>query len=114
MDCETCEDLVQKIKVKTLANYKKTKACFVYDAKNYRRLKVRLADDGHLTHIPSSIIYSGSVASKGMLLVLFLADLNGLESWGADKVNICLEAESKEKECILACSDINPLNTIHQ
>ena len=66
-------------------------------AKKDGRHKARIAADGHLaeTHLSSTL--SGSVSSKGIRLVLFLAELNGLDSWGIGMENNCLEAKTKEK-----------------
>jgi hypothetical protein len=42
-------------------------------------------------------VYSGVVSLCGIRLVIFLAELNQLEIWGADVGNAYLEALSKEK-----------------
>ena len=62
----------------------KIRAHFVFDVKHDRRHKARLAADGHLTDVPLSSVYSGVVSLRGIRLVLFLAELNGLGSWGTD------------------------------
>ena len=40
--------------------------------------------DGHLSDIPVDGIYSGGVSLRGFRFLLFLAELNGLETWGTD------------------------------
>ena len=42
-------------------------------------------------------------------MVIFLAEINGLCSWGADKVNECLEAFAKEKVCAIAVPEFEHL-----
>ena len=63
-------------------DYKKIRARFVFDVKYDSRHKARLVDDGHLTGVPLSSILSGVVSLRGIRLVLFIVELNGLESWG--------------------------------
>ena len=53
---------------------------FVFDAKHDGRHKARLVADRHLTEVPLSSVYSGVVSLRGIRLVLFLAELNGLEA----------------------------------
>ena len=57
---------------------------FVFDVKHDERHKTRLVADGHLTDIHISSVYSGVVSLQGIILVLFLAELNNLCSWGTD------------------------------
>ena len=63
---------------------KKIRTHFVFDVKHDGRHKARLVADGHLTEVPLSSVCSGVVSLRGIRLVLFLAELNGLEAWGAD------------------------------
>ena len=42
-------------------------------------------------------------------LIVFLAELNGLELWGADVGNAYLEAKTKEKVYIVAGPEFGPL-----
>ena len=58
--------------------------------------------DGNLTEIPLSSVYSDVVAMRGIMLVLFVAELNELQSWVIDVVNDYLEAKTKEKACAIA------------
>jgi Reverse transcriptase (RNA-dependent DNA polymerase) len=57
---------------------------------------------GHLTDPNTESIYSGVVSLQGVQLIIFLAELNKLELWGADISNAYLEALTKEKVYIIA------------
>ena len=74
----------------------------VYDVKHDGRHKSRLVAGGHLTDTPIESVYSGVVSLRSLRLVIFLAELNGLEVWGADIGNAYLEAKTKEKVYIIA------------
>ena len=50
-----------------------------------------------MTDTPLESVYSGVVSLKGLRLVLFLAELNGLQAWSTDIGNAYLEAKPKEK-----------------
>jgi hypothetical protein len=51
----------------------------VFDVKHDGCHKARLVAGGHLTDPPLDSVYSGVVSLRGFRLVLFLAELNGLE-----------------------------------
>ena len=74
----------------------------MYDVKHDGRLKARLVADGHLTQIPAESVYSGVVSLRSIRLCVFLAELNGLELWGADVGNAYLESKTREKNYIVA------------
>ena len=59
---------------------KKIRTHFVFDGKHDDMHKSRLASDENLTDIPLSSVYSGVVFLRGTWLVLFLAELNGIDS----------------------------------
>ena len=63
--------------------------------KHDSRCKSILVADGHLTDILLSSVYSEAVSLRGIKLVLFLAELNGLGHWGTDTGNAYLEAIAK-------------------
>ena len=46
---------------------------------------------------------------RGTRLVLFLTETNGLESWGTDVGNVCLEAFTKEKVLTVAGPEVENL-----
>lgn len=73
------------------------------------RHKARLVADGHLPDVPLSSVCSGATSLRGIRLVLFLAELNGLESWGTDIGNTCLEYFTKEKVHAVAGPEFGPL-----
>ncbi len=52
----------------------------VFDIKHDGQHKAHLVADGHLTDIPLESVYSGVVSLWGMRLILFLAELNHLET----------------------------------
>ena len=49
--------------------------------KHDERYKSRLVAGGHLTDTPVESVYSGVVSLRGVRLVIFLAELNGLKVW---------------------------------
>ena len=65
--------------------------------------------DVNQTNFPLSSVHPGVVSLRGIHIVLFLAEFNGLESWGADIGNICLETSTKEKACIVSGLEFGPL-----
>ena len=73
------------------------------------RHKARLVADGHLTNVPLSSVYSGVVSLRGIRLVLFLAELNGLESWGTDTCDAYLEVFIKENVYIVTGPEFGTL-----
>ena len=72
--------------------YKKIQVHFVYDVKHDGRHKARCVTGGHLTDVPIESVYSGVVSLRGFKMVLFLAELNGLETYATDIGNAYLEA----------------------
>ena len=89
--------------------YKKIRVHFVYDVKHDRRHKARLVAGGHMTEIPLDSVYSSVVSLRGLRLVIFLGELNGLETWATDIGNAYLEAETKEKVCFEAGPEFGEL-----
>jgi hypothetical protein len=61
------------------SNYKKIRCHMVYDVKHDGRHKARLVAGGHLTDPNTESVYSGVVSLRGIRLIVFLAELNGLE-----------------------------------
>ena len=82
--------------------FKKIRVHLVYDVKHDGRHKARLVADGHLTDIPLESVYSGVVSLRGIRLLTFISELNGLDLWATDIGNAYLEANTKEKVCIVA------------
>jgi hypothetical protein len=79
------------------AGYKKIRCHMIYDVKHDGHHKTRLVAGGHLTDPNTDSVYSGAVSLCGIRLVVFFAELNSLELWGADIGNAYLEAKTKEK-----------------
>jgi hypothetical protein len=84
--------------------YKKIRVHLIFAVKHDGRHKSRLVADGHLTDVPVESVYSGVVSLHGLRLRVFLAELNGLETWATDIGNAYLEAETAESIFIVgAC-----------
>ena len=88
---------------------KRIRVHFVFDVKHDGRHKSRLVADGHLTDIPVDSVCSSVVSLRGLRLVAFIAELNGLQLWATDIGNAYLEAETKEKLCITAGPEFGKL-----
>ena len=86
----------------SLKGHKLIRVYFVIDMKYGGRHRARLLSDGHLTDVPISSVYSGVFSLRGIILVLFVAELNPLDSWGADIGNSCSQSFTKEKVYIKA------------
>jgi hypothetical protein len=89
--------------------FKKIRVHLVYACKHDGRHKARLVANGNLTEIPINSVYSGVVSLKSLRTVLFLAELNGLESWATDIGNAYLEAETSEKVFVIAGPEFGDL-----
>ena len=83
------------------AGYKRIRTHWVFDIKHDGRHKSRLVAGGHLTDAPLEDVYSGVVSLRSLRLVLFIAELNQLETWGADIGNAYLEAKTQEKVYVI-------------
>ena len=64
--------------------------------------KTRIVAGGHLTDIPMESVYSGVVSLRGIRLLVFLAELNGLQAWATDISSVYLQARTKEKLYLIA------------
>ena len=98
-ECDAHQDIGHQ---PTPLGCKRIRAHFVFDVKHDGRHKARLLADGHLTDVPISSVHSGVVSLRGIRLVLFQAELNGLDYWGTDIGNAHLEAFTKEKVYVIA------------
>ena len=106
---DTFIDQGHHTKATSPTGYKKIKVHFVFDVKHDGRHKARLVADGQLLDIPLESVYSGVVSLQGFRLVLFLAELNGLELWATDIGNAYLEAYTSEKVFIIAGPEFKDL-----
>ena len=82
--------------------YKKVKLIAVYNVKHDGWHKTRIVTGGHLTDIPMESVYSGVVSLRGIQLLVFLAELNGLQAWATDISSAYLQARTKEKLYLIA------------
>jgi hypothetical protein len=89
--------------------FKKIKVHLVYAVKHDGRHKARCVADGHLTDIPLDSVYSGVVSLRGLRMLIFLAELNNLQTWATDIGNAYLEAETSEKLYIVAGPEFGDL-----
>jgi hypothetical protein len=64
--------------------YKKIRCHMIYDVKHDGPHKAQLVAGGHLTDPNTESVYSGVVSLHGICLIVFLAELNALELWGAE------------------------------
>ena len=74
----------------------------MFDVKHCGKFKERFAAHGHVMKEPAKTVYSGVVSLRNLRLVVFLAELNNLQLWGADAGNAYLQALTKEKPYIVA------------
>ena len=82
--------------------YTRVRMHCVYDVKHDGRHKCRAVANGSMTDVPVESVYSGVVSLRSLRMVVFLAELNNLELWGADVGNAYLESYTKEKNYVVA------------
>lgn len=82
--------------------HKRIKVHFVYACKHDGHHKSCLVAGGHLTNTPINLVYSSIVSLKGMQMIVFIAELNGLDFWVTDIGNAYLESNTMEKVYIKA------------
>jgi hypothetical protein len=82
--------------------FKKINVHLVFAVKHDGRHKARLVAGGHLTDTPIDSVYSSVVSLRGIRMIAFLGELNGLELWGTDIGNAYLESYTQEKIYIIA------------
>jgi Reverse transcriptase (RNA-dependent DNA polymerase) len=92
-----------------LIEYKTFRCHIIYDVKHDGRHKARIVSGGHLTDPNTESVYSGVASLRSIRLIVFLAQLNSLELWGADVGNAYLEAKTKEKVYIVAGPEFGPM-----
>jgi hypothetical protein len=104
---DTFKDL--GLRAKPPPGYRLLGVHMVFDIKHDGRHKTRLVANGHRTPVPLESVYSGVVTIRGVRLVVFIAELNGLETWSTDIGNAYLEAMTKELLYIIAGPEFGPL-----
>ena len=102
LDYDTFIDKGHKSIATIPQGYKKITLHFVYAVKHDGRHKSRAVAGGHLTETPVESVYSGVVSLRGVRIIVFLAELNGLKLWQTDVGNAYLEAKTKEKVYVIA------------
>jgi hypothetical protein len=73
------------------------------------RHKARMVANGHLTDIPLESVYSGVISLRGLRIVTFLSELNGLDLWATNIGNAYLEAFTMEQNYIVAGPEFGQL-----
>jgi Reverse transcriptase (RNA-dependent DNA polymerase) len=92
------------------SGYNKIHCHMVYNVKHDGRGKACLVAGGHLTDPNTDIVYSSVVYLHGIRLVVLLAEIYGLDLWGADVGNAYLEAKIKEKVYIVGGPEFGSLD----
>ena len=82
--------------------YKRIRVHLIYDVKHNGKYKAQLVANGNLTEVPAESVYSLFDSLHRFRLVLFLAELNGLETWATDIRNAYLKANTLECCYIIA------------
>jgi hypothetical protein len=107
MGYDTFED--KGIGYKPGSDFKKIRCHIVYAVKHDGRHKARLVAGGHLTDTPIDSVYSSVVSLRGVRLMCFAAELNGLDVWTTDIGNAYLESYTTEKVYIVAGPEFGEL-----
>jgi hypothetical protein len=106
---DTFRDLGHKDTAPPPTGYKKIHTHLVYDCKHDGRHKAQMVANSHLTDIPLESVYSGVVSLRGLRIVTFLSELNGLDLWATDIGNAYLEAFTMEWNYIVAGPEFGQL-----
>jgi hypothetical protein len=107
-DYDTFKDIGHADEADAPSGYQKIRGHLVYAVKHDGRHKARYVADGHLTPVPVASVYSGVVSLRGLRMVMFLAELNGLPLWSTDIGNAYLEAKTSERVYIVAGDEFGP------
>ena len=91
------KDLGHVSRTRPPKGHRQIRVHLVFDVKHDGRHRARLVADGNLTDVPLESVYSGVVSLRGFRLVIFLAELNGMEAWATDVSSAYLEAYTDEK-----------------
>ena len=94
--------VVFKKVINAVNEHQKIRVHFVFDLKHYGKFKATCVGDGNLTNEPNETVYSGVVSLRNLRLVVFLAELNDLQLWGADVHHAYVQALTKENLYIVA------------
>ena len=108
-DCETFIDKGSFNEVGVPTGCQLIKVMWAFAVKHDGRHEACLEADGNLTAVPLNLVCTGVVSLRGLRMVSFPAERNGLKTWAADIGNACLEARTHEKVCIKAGRVFGPL-----
>jgi hypothetical protein len=106
---DTFRDLGHKDTASPPPGYKKIRTHLNYDCKHDSRHKAWMVANGHLTDIPLESVDSGVVSLRGLRIITFLAELNGLDLWATDIGNAYLEAFTMEQNYVIAGPEFGQL-----
>jgi hypothetical protein len=93
---DTFRDLGHKDSASPPTGYKKIRTHLIYDCKHDSRHKAWMVANHHLMDIPLESVCSSVVSLRGLRIVIFLAELNGLDLCATDIGNAYLEAFTME------------------
>ena len=89
--------------------YKKIRCHMVYDVRHDGSAKARFVANGNMTSVPLESVYSSVVSLRGVRLVAFIAELNGMELWGTDITLAYIQSYTKEKCYFIAGAEFGEL-----
>jgi len=84
------------------SDFKKIRVHMVHAVKHDGRHKARLVAGGHLTETPVNSVCSSVVSIRGIRILAFPGEPNGLKVWSTNIGNAHLETCTREKVCIIA------------
>ena len=93
--------------------FKPVRTHMVFDIKYDGRFKCRLVADGNMTDVPVDSVYSGVVSLRGFRMCLFVAELNGLQSYATDITSAYLESYTTERLYVKAGNEFGDLAGHH-
>ena len=82
--------------------FKQIRCHMIFDIKYDGRHKARMVAGGHQADIPIDSVYSGVVSLRGFRMCVFLAELNGMQTYTTDITSACLELYTNKKIVVKA------------
>ena len=77
-----------------------------YDVNHDGRHKARLVADGHLTDIPVESVHYGVFYLRGIRILVFITDINKMETWAKNIGNGYLDEKTLKKVYIIAGTEV--------
>ena len=102
---ETFDDRGHRSSNRAPDGYKKINLHFVYDVKHDGRHKACVVAGGNVTETPLESI----LTTRGIRIVTFIAELNGLDVWQTDIGNAYFKAYTNEKVYVIAGPEFGDL-----